>query len=186
VIDKSGKSAERAAEEGRRIQAHVDSQDRARPPAKKSANPMQAGQRDYPEQFSPQHLQKPGSEKDLAEAPMFEAPGYKGSDKLRGMAAIISGGDSGIGRAVAVLYAREGADIGIVYLNEHEDAKETKRLVEKEGRRCFLIPGDVSNAEFCKDAVASCDDRFLCEADTVAVRSATPAHVRWPGSSGGI
>jgi NAD(P)-dependent dehydrogenase (short-subunit alcohol dehydrogenase family) len=153
VVEKSAKGAERAAEEGRRIQAEVDAQDRLRRGEKKPAKPMQAGQRDYPAQFSPQHLQKPGSEKDLAEAPMFEAPGYKGSDKLRGMAALISGGDSGIGRAVAVLYAREGADVGIVYLNEHEDAKETKRLVEKEGRRCVLIPGDVSSAEFCKDAV---------------------------------
>ena len=67
--------------------------------------------------------------------------------------ALISGGDSGIGRAVAVLYAREGADIAIVYLDEHDDAKDTKRAVEAEGRRCILIPGDVSDAGFCKDAV---------------------------------
>jgi len=114
---------------------------------------MQAGQRDYPTKFRPQHLKKPGSEKDLAEAPLFEAPDYKGSDKLKGMVALISGGDSGIGRAVAVLFAREGADVAIAYLDEHEDAQNTKRAVEKEGRSCLLISGDVSDPAFCKDVV---------------------------------
>ena len=114
---------------------------------------MQAGQREYPTKFLAQHLAKPGSEKDLDQAPMFEAPAYQGSDKLKDMVALISGGDSGIGRAVAVLYAREGADVAIVYLDEHDDAKDTKRAVEAEGRRCILIPGDVSDAGFCKDAV---------------------------------
>ena len=69
---------------------------------------------------------------------MFEAPEYLGSGKLKDKVALISGGDSGIGRAVAVLFAREGADVAIAYLNEHEDAEETKRAVEKEGRRCIL------------------------------------------------
>jgi NAD(P)-dependent dehydrogenase (short-subunit alcohol dehydrogenase family) len=91
---------------------------------------------------------------------MFEAPGYKGSEKLEDMVAIITGGDSGIGRAVAVLYAREGADVAIVYLNEHQDAEETKRAVEKEGRRCILISGDVSDSEFCEDAVAKTIQAF--------------------------
>jgi NAD(P)-dependent dehydrogenase (short-subunit alcohol dehydrogenase family) len=76
------------------------------------------------------------------------------------MAALVTGGDSGIGRAVAVLYAREGADVAIAYLNEHGDAEETKRCVEKEGRRCLLIPGDVRDAEFCKDAVRQTLDAF--------------------------
>jgi NAD(P)-dependent dehydrogenase (short-subunit alcohol dehydrogenase family) len=76
-----------------------------------------------------------------------------GSGKLQGMVALITGGDSGIGRAVSVLYAREGADIAIVYLNEHEDAEETKRAVEKEGRRCLLIAGDVAHRGFCRQAV---------------------------------
>ena len=91
---------------------------------------------------------------------MYEAPGYKGSEKLKDMVAIITGGDFGIGRAVAVLYAREGADVAIVYLNEHEDAQETKRAVEKEGRRCILISGDVSDSEFCEDAVAKTVQAF--------------------------
>ncbi|KAH0533481.1 hypothetical protein GP486_009004, partial [Trichoglossum hirsutum] len=69
------------------------------------------------------------------------------------MVAIVTGGDSGIGRAVAVLFAREGADVAIVYLNEHEDAEETKRHIEKEGRRCILIDGDVKDVDFCNLAV---------------------------------
>ena len=85
--------------------------------------------------------------------PQFEAPGYRGSGKLEGMAALITGGDSGIGRAVAVLYAREGADVAIVYLSSHEDAEETRRHVEQEGQRCLLIPGDVKDARFCQQAV---------------------------------
>jgi enoyl-ACP reductase-like protein len=152
VVEKT-KSSERAAEEGRRIQAEVDAQDREQAADKKPAKPMQAGQRDYPAKFKPQHLKKPGSEAELAEAPMFAAPDYKGSDKLKGMVALISGGDSGIGRAVAVLFAREGADVAIAYLNEHEDAQDTQRAVEKEGRSCLLIPGDVSDPGFCKEAV---------------------------------
>jgi NAD(P)-dependent dehydrogenase (short-subunit alcohol dehydrogenase family) len=91
---------------------------------------------------------------------MYEAPGYKGSGKLKDMAAIITGGDSGIGRAVAVLYAREGADVAIIYLNEHEDAEETKRAVEKEGRKCMLISGDVADSAFCKRAVDKAVSEF--------------------------
>jgi NAD(P)-dependent dehydrogenase (short-subunit alcohol dehydrogenase family) len=84
--------------------------------------------------------------------PMFLAPDYKGSGKLEGMTAIVTGGDSGIGRAVAVLFAREGADVAVVYLSEHEDAQETRRYVEAEGRRCELIDGDVKDPGFCKHA----------------------------------
>ena len=114
---------------------------------------MQAGTRAYPNTFPAQHLKKPGLEADLKLAPMYEAPGYKGSCKLKDMAAIVTGGDSGIGRAVAVLFAREGADVAIVYLNEHEYAEGTKRAVEAEGRRCILIPGDVAEPGFCAGAV---------------------------------
>lgn len=80
--------------------------------------------------------------------------------KLEGKAAIITGGDSGIGRSVAVAFAQEGADVGIVYLNEHEDAKETKRAVEQQGRRCITIAGDVGEERFCEDAVATVRKEF--------------------------
>jgi NAD(P)-dependent dehydrogenase (short-subunit alcohol dehydrogenase family) len=86
--------------------------------------------------------------------PEYDAPKYKGSEKLAGKAALITGGDSGIGRSVAVLYAREGADVAIVYLPEEQvDADETARAVEEEGRRCVLIPGDVRTSSFCEEAV---------------------------------
>jgi NAD(P)-dependent dehydrogenase (short-subunit alcohol dehydrogenase family) len=101
-----------------------------------------------------QHLAKPGLEADMALKPRFMAEGYKGSGKLDGMAAIITGADSGIGRAVAVLFAREGADVAVMYLNEDVDALETKRCVEAEGRRCITIAGDVKDPAFCNEAVA--------------------------------
>ncbi len=85
---------------------------------------------------------------------------YKGSGKLQDMVAIVTGGDSGIGRAVAVLYAREGADVAIVYLNEHEDAKETQRQVEQEGRRCLTIAGDIGDEQFCRQAVQQTVDQL--------------------------
>ncbi len=115
--------------------------------------PPQTGKRPYPSDFPSQHLQKPGQEADMELKPQFMAPDYKGSGKLEGMTALITGGDSGIGRAVAVLYAREGADVAIVYLTSHEDAEETRRCIEKEGRRCLLIAGDVKDPAFCRQAV---------------------------------
>ena len=99
---------------------------------------VQAGARQHPDKLPAQHLEKPGREADLALAPQFSAPDYHGSGKLDGFAAIVTGGDSGIGRAVAVLFAREGADVAIAYLDEHDDARETQRWVEAEGRRCIL------------------------------------------------
>ena len=115
---------------------------------------MQAGVRSYPVPPLPkQHLSKPGSEADLRPQPLYDAPYYKGSDKLEGKVALITGGDSGIGRSVAVLFAREGANIAIAYLEEHEDAEETKRAVEKEGRECIALSGDVADPQFCKHAV---------------------------------
>jgi NAD(P)-dependent dehydrogenase (short-subunit alcohol dehydrogenase family) len=100
-----------------------------------------------------QHLSKPGIEARMELRPQFMAEHYKGSGKLNGQVAIVTGGDSGIGRAVAVLYAREGADVAILYLNEHEDAAETQRCVEAEGRRCVTIAGDVKDMQFCQQAV---------------------------------
>ena len=79
---------------------------------------------------------------------MYDAPHYKGSEKLLDMVALITGADSGIGRAVAVLFAREGADVAVAYLDEHEDAEETKRAVEREGRRCILLSGDVADPKY--------------------------------------
>jgi NAD(P)-dependent dehydrogenase (short-subunit alcohol dehydrogenase family) len=120
----------------------------------KEEGAVQAGQRRYPEPPLPkQHQEKPGREHELRPRPKYRAPEYKGSEKLEDMVALITGADSGIGRAVAVLYAREGADIAIVYLSEDEDAEETGRAVEAEGRRAILIPGDVTDPDFCRDAV---------------------------------
>ena len=96
---------------------------------------------------------QPGLETEMTPAPAFEGPEYKGSGKLDGKVALITGGDSGIGRSVAVHYAREGADVAIVYLNEHEDAEETKRQVEEEGKRCLVLAGDVGDESFCREAV---------------------------------
>ena len=116
--------------------------------------PTQAGSRRQPQNPMPaQHLAKPGNEHALELQPRFEAPDYKGSGKLEGMAAIVTGGDSGIGRAVAVLFAREGADVAIMHLAEDADADLTREHVEREGRRCVVIAGDVRDPKFCKEAV---------------------------------
>jgi NAD(P)-dependent dehydrogenase (short-subunit alcohol dehydrogenase family) len=104
--------------------------------------------------FPAQKLEQPGIEAELEVRPRYEAPAYKAAEKLAGKRALITGGDSGIGRAVAVLYAREGADIAINYLPEEQrDAEETKRAVEREGRRCVLLPGDLTSSRFCRELV---------------------------------
>jgi len=96
----------------------------------------------------------------LDPAPMYDNPRYKGSEKLKDMVAIVTGGDSGIGRSVAVFFAREGADVAIVYLDEDADAEATKTAVEAEGRRCLLIAGDVSDSRFCQHAIARTLETF--------------------------
>jgi len=146
--------AERAATKQRKIQSRVDGR-KPREPGGEHEKPVQAGPRRQPANPLPaQHLRKPGNEHELQLAPRYLAPDYRGSGKLDGLAAIVTGGDSGIGRAVAVLFAREGADVAIVYLDEHADAKETQRRVAAEGRRCIALSGDVKDAKFCKRAVA--------------------------------
>src|ERR1044072_8556849 len=121
------------ARDERSTQKRIDRLEEKKTPEESDA--MQAGAREYPVHFPKQHLRKPGVEADLQLAPMYDAPHYKGSEKLLDKVALITGGDSGIGRSVAVLYARERAGVAIAYLNEDEDAAETKRAVEAEGRR---------------------------------------------------
>jgi NAD(P)-dependent dehydrogenase (short-subunit alcohol dehydrogenase family) len=109
---------------------------------------------DEPDRVPPQHQnQQPGSQKQMRPQPNTIPPEYKGSGKLRDRVALITGGDSGIGRAVAVAYAKEGADIAVLFLNENEDAAETRRLVEEAGRKCVLVAGDVGDESFCQNAV---------------------------------
>lgn len=113
-----------------------------------------------PKKFPEQEQSQPGKEHRMNPEPEIIRKGYKGSDKLKGKIALITGGDSGIGRSVAVHFAREGADVAIVYLSEDEDAKETKRLVEKEGKSCLIISADLKENEECKTAFKKCIDHF--------------------------
>jgi NAD(P)-dependent dehydrogenase (short-subunit alcohol dehydrogenase family) len=118
----------------------------------KSASPQVRNEPEPP--FPARKLEKPGLEKDLKPRPQYEAPLYKAAGKLQGKTALITGGDSGIGRAVAVLFAREGADVAIAFLPaEQVDADETRAQVERTGRRCILIPGDLSEARQCRETV---------------------------------
>jgi len=168
---RNGNGSNSAATKERRVQKQTDAKDQqkqqakaSKPASKKAAakkQPAPTSPRPKPRPPLPeQHLRKPGKEAKLEPRPQFEAPDYRGSGKLEGMAAIITGADSGIGRAVAVLFAREGADVAVVYLSEDQDARETKRYVEKEGQRCLLIRGDVRDPDFCEQAVQQAVDAF--------------------------
>jgi len=140
------------ANQQKAIQSRQDQRDASMQKADSDAA-VQTGTAQPAPPMPQQHLAKPGIEAQMELKPKFMAEQYKGSGKLDGMTAIITGADSGIGRAVAVLFAREGADVAVMYLNEHEDAEETRRCVEAEGRRCVTIAGDVKDAAFCVDAV---------------------------------
>ena len=153
-------SADRTAARQRRLQSTIDSKDSKPKKASAQKKAVQAGVRRQPVRMPAQHLAKPGHESDLALAPRFEARDYVGIGKLAGMKAIVTGADSGIGRAVAVLFAREGADVALFYLNEHKDARETARWVEAEGRTAVLVPGDVRDPAFCNRAVKRIARKF--------------------------
>ncbi len=103
---------------------------------------------------------QPGRQNEMDKVPETIRDGYNGSDKLKGKVALLTGGDSGIGKSAAVHFAREGADVAIVYLKEDRDAKDAQRAIEKEGRECLLIKGDVRDQNFCRDAVERTVDRF--------------------------
>ena len=123
--------------------------------------------------FPEKKIPKPGIEADLEPRPRYQAPRYKPANKLEGKVALVTGGDSGIGRAVAVMYAREGADVAITALPaEHRDAEETKRAVERENRRCLVIEGDLTDAEFCQDAV----ERTVAELGQLDILVSNAAH----------
>lgn len=176
---KSTTSSRRTAGQQRAIQQQADAANAKKTEVKRTAGkeqaaakkkasgsaakktPVQAGTRRQPvNPFPQQHQSKPGDERKLDPQPRFMAPDYVGSGKLEGMSALITGGDSGIGRAVAVLFAREGADVAIVYLSEDADANITKKCVEREGRRCITMAGDVKDSAFCERAVRQASDTF--------------------------
>ncbi len=121
----------------------------------KSSNGSSAKTRPAQEQS-----QRPGMESEMTPRPKAKKMEYRAAGKLEGRAAIITGGDSGIGRAVAIDFAKEGADVAIVYLNEHKDAEETKQLIEAEGRSCITISGDIGDEQFCMEAVEQAYKEF--------------------------
>ena len=177
--DQFRKAAKRAARSEKKVQKEIDRKEaRSFKPKDEDRGAMQAGARPYPAPpFPKQHQEKPGDEAALDPAPMYDAPFYKGSGKLQDKVALITGGDSGIGRAVAVLFAREGADVAVAYLDEDADAKATKKAVEREGRKCVLIAGDVADPAFAGAAVAK-TVKALGRLDVLVNNAAFQEHVQ--------
>lgn len=174
--DRFEQRADRIADQERKIQADIDAK-ASEGGGSKGEGAVQAGARRYPEPpFPEQHQRKPGEEAALNPAPMYDAPFWKGSGKLEGMAAIITGGDSGIGRAVAVLFAREGCDVAICHLDEERDAEDTRKAVEAEGRRAIVLKGDAADPTFCEASVKAALDAFG-RLDIVVPNAAFQEHV---------
>ncbi|WP_337185294.1 SDR family oxidoreductase [Phenylobacterium sp.] len=150
--------AERVADQGRDIQDKVEAKEKRsfrEDDGNEDEAPPQTGARPYPVPPLPSKpLEKSGRESDLDLQPMWDAPYYKGSGKLEGRKALITGADSGIGRAVAVLFAREGCDVAIAFLESEDDARTTREAVEAEGRRAILLQGDAADPKFARAAVA--------------------------------
>jgi len=153
-------SSSSAVKAQRRIQNEVAANE-AKSAGSKPAAAMQAGARLYPEPpFPKQHQLKPGHEFKLEPQPLYDAPYYRGSGKLEGKVALITGGDSGIGRAVAVLFAREGAQVAIVHVGEDRDAADTAKAVKAENADALVLKGDVRDSAFCKMAVDQTVEAF--------------------------
>ncbi|OQA03156.1 MAG: General stress protein 39 [Planctomycetes bacterium ADurb.Bin401] len=119
---------------------------------------------------------QPGQESKMTPAPESKARQYKAADKLKDKKAVITGGDSGIGKAAAIAFAKEGADCAIIYLNEHKDAEETKKLIEETGRKAIIIAGDVGDSSFCKQAIEQVVDQF--GRIDILVNNAAEQHIR--------
>lgn len=169
-------AAEAVAEAQRDIQAPLDA-DEGEGDGEGPDRAVQAGARPYPvPPFPKQHQRKPGEEHRLDPAPMYDAPFWKGSGKLDGFAALVTGGDSGIGRAVAVLFAREGCDVAVCHLDEAEDAETTRAAVEAEGRRAIVLQGDAADPAFAEAAVRAVLDAFG-RLDVVVPNAAFQQHV---------
>jgi len=143
-------------------QRHADANDRKHKGKKEKTNSQQPAIMKEPAlPYPKQHQSHPGIEAEITPRPRYEGRAYMAAGKLQGKIALITGGDSGIGRAVAFFFAREGADIAIVYLaEEQQDAEETQRAIEGVGQRCLLIPGDVTDSAFCKAAVDKTHEHY--------------------------
>jgi len=168
TLPTSDQSVDQTVATQRAIQAEQDQHDGQKKKSSEKKPPGSNRDRAAPgpghEEPSPplprQTLEKPGNESDLQLEPRYAAEHYRGSGKLDGMSVLITGGDSGMGRAVAVLCAREGADVAIAYLDEHEDARKTCKLIEAEGTRSLALAGDVKDAAFCCETVRKVVEAF--------------------------